>query len=83
MKAINHFTYGSNEIVVIYTVICFQIREAKQKEKDEATKKYLEKKRENYKKISAKTKWGQPVMKGRMEILLERIQKSVNTDVIK
>ncbi|KAG8193847.1 hypothetical protein JTE90_029579 [Oedothorax gibbosus] len=60
-----------------------QIREAKQKEKDEKTKKYMEKKQENFKKLSARTKWGQPVMKGRMEILLERIQKSVDSSVIK
>ncbi|CAL1279452.1 unnamed protein product [Larinioides sclopetarius] len=60
-----------------------QIREAKRKEKEEALKKYAEKKRENFRKLSQKTKWGQPVMRGRMEILLERIQKSVADDTIK
>merc|ERR1711890_72514 len=47
----------------------------KNKERDEAMKKYKERKTEKFKKISAKTKRGQPVMAGRMELLLERIQK--------
>ncbi|GBN50292.1 hypothetical protein AVEN_160191-1 [Araneus ventricosus] len=60
-----------------------QIKEAKRKEKEEALRKYAEKKRENFRKLSQKTKWGQPVMRGRMEILLERIQKSVVDDTVK
>ncbi|GIY10066.1 hypothetical protein CEXT_234811 [Caerostris extrusa] len=54
-----------------------QRKEEKRKKIEEARKKYLKKKQENFKKLSQKTKWGQPVMKGRMEILLEKIQKSV------
>lgn len=46
-------------------------------EREEALKKYKEKKIQNYKKLSQKTQKGQPVMKGRMELLLEKIQKSV------
>ena len=50
---------------------------AKQKqEKEEALKKYREKKTEHFKKLSQKTKKGQPLMKGRLEILLEKIQKN-------
>ncbi|KAF8786415.1 thyroid transcription factor 1-associated protein 26-like [Argiope bruennichi] len=59
------------------------MKEAKKKEREEALRKYTEKKRENFKKLSQKTKWGQPVMRGRMEILLEKIQKSVANDAVK
>jgi len=44
-------------------------------EREEALKKYREKKLQNYKVLSKKTKKGQPVMKGRIEMLLEKIQQ--------
>ncbi|XP_015928318.1 thyroid transcription factor 1-associated protein 26 isoform X1 [Parasteatoda tepidariorum] len=56
--------------------------EAKRKEREEARKKYEQKKRLNMKKLSQRTKWGQPVMKGRMEILLEKIERTVGSDSI-
>ncbi|XP_058788953.1 thyroid transcription factor 1-associated protein 26 homolog [Phymastichus coffea] len=46
------------------------------KEKEEALKKYKEKKMKNFKVLSMKTKKGQPVMAGRMELLLEKIKNS-------
>ncbi|GFT64482.1 hypothetical protein NPIL_210081 [Nephila pilipes] len=57
-----------------------QIKEAKRKEREEAITRYKEKKLENFKKLSQRTKRGQPVMKGRLEILLEKIKKTVNND---
>ena len=47
-------------------------------EKEEALKKYKEKKMQTYKKLSKKTKKGQPVMKDRLEMLLEKIQQQVS-----
>ncbi|KAF2896618.1 hypothetical protein ILUMI_09561 [Ignelater luminosus] len=49
----------------------------KKAEKAEALKQYKQKKLEKYKKLNKKTKKGQPIMKYRMEMLLEQIQKSV------
>ncbi|KPJ07724.1 Thyroid transcription factor 1-associated protein 26 [Papilio machaon] len=49
-----------------------------QKSKEEKAQKlqeYKKKKQERYKKLSKKTKKGQPVMTGRLEMLLEKIQK--------
>ncbi|KAH0954519.1 hypothetical protein HN011_000247 [Eciton burchellii] len=46
-------------------------------EREEALKKYKEKKTRNSKILSMKTKKGQPLMKGRIELLLEKIQQSV------
>jgi len=46
-------------------------------EREEALKKYQEKKTRNSKILSMKTKRGQPLMKGRIELLLEKIQQSV------
>ncbi|RLU27588.1 hypothetical protein DMN91_001392 [Ooceraea biroi] len=46
-------------------------------EREEALKRYKEKKIRNIKVLSQKTKKGQPVMKGRIEMLLEKIQRSV------
>ncbi|XP_072758711.1 uncharacterized protein [Anoplolepis gracilipes] len=46
-------------------------------EREEALRKYKEKKLHNYKVLSKKTKKGQPVMSGRIEMLLEKIQQSV------
>lgn len=55
----------------------------KQQEKDKAREErmqklqeYKKKKQEKFKKLSKKTKKGQPVMSGRMELLLERIKAS-------
>jgi len=50
----------------------------RQKEKEEAIKKYKEKKAMKMKVLKAKTKRGQPVMAGRMELLLAQIEKSCN-----
>jgi hypothetical protein len=51
----------------------------KMKVEREASKKKSKKERlEKYKKLNRKTIKGQPVMKGRMEHLLEKIQKSIN-----
>lgn len=47
-------------------------------ERKEALEKYKEKKMQMYKKLSKKTKKGQPVMKDRMEMLLEKIQQQVS-----
>lgn len=45
-------------------------------EREEALKNYREKKMHNFKILSMKTKKGQPVMKGRIEMLLKKIQQS-------
>lgn len=45
-------------------------------EKEKALKRYREKKIKNNKILSQRTKKGQPVMKGRLEALLEKIQNS-------
>ncbi|XP_017877307.1 thyroid transcription factor 1-associated protein 26 homolog, partial [Ceratina calcarata] len=55
-----------------------QILKAKA-EKEEALKKYKEKRLRTYKTLSKKTKKGQPVMKDRMEMLLEKIQQQVSS----
>ena len=47
----------------------------RQKEKEEAIKKYKEKKALKMKALTAKTRRGQPVMAGRIELLLEQIQQ--------
>ncbi|XP_014483662.1 PREDICTED: thyroid transcription factor 1-associated protein 26 homolog isoform X1 [Dinoponera quadriceps] len=47
------------------------------KAKQEAAKKYKEKKIRAFKALSKKTKKGQPVMKGRIEMLLEKIQQDL------
>ncbi|XP_029163143.1 thyroid transcription factor 1-associated protein 26 homolog [Nylanderia fulva] len=46
-------------------------------EREEALRKYKEKKLQNFRVLSRKTRKGQPVMKGRIEMLLEKIQQSV------
>lgn len=43
-------------------------------EREEALKKYREKKKNNFKVLSRKTRKGQPVMKGRLQLLAEKIQ---------
>nr|XP_049701938.1 thyroid transcription factor 1-associated protein 26 homolog [Helicoverpa armigera] len=47
-----------------------------QEEKKQKLDEYKKKKNERFKKLSKKTKKGQPVMTGRLELLLEKIQKS-------
>jgi len=49
----------------------------KQKERAEALKKYRQKKDLRFKKLSAKTRKGQPLMGGRIELLLEKIQEQM------
>lgn len=66
-----------------------RIKEEKQKrreemlklkaEKEEARKAHKKKKIENYKRLSRKTKKGQPIMKDRIELLLEKIQNSMKS----
>ncbi|XP_050575545.1 thyroid transcription factor 1-associated protein 26 [Bombus affinis] len=51
----------------------FQVRA----EREEALKKYKEKRMQTYKQLSRKTKKGQPVMNVRLEMLLEKIQQQV------
>lgn len=46
-------------------------------EREEALKKYKQKKLHAFKTLSRKTKKGQPVMKGRMEMLLEKIERDL------
>ncbi|KAI8432640.1 hypothetical protein MSG28_013619 [Choristoneura fumiferana] len=45
-------------------------------EKKQKLEAYRKKKQEKFKKLSRKTKKGQPVMTGRLELLLEKIQKN-------
>jgi hypothetical protein len=52
-----------------------EIAKAKE-EKQQKLQEYKKKKQERFKKLSKKTKKGQPVMTGRLELLLEKIQKS-------
>ncbi|GFY40515.1 hypothetical protein TNIN_414221 [Trichonephila inaurata madagascariensis] len=60
-----------------------RMREQERNRRKELHEKYLEKKKENFRKLSKRNKWGQPVMRGRLEILLDKIQSSVNDDSIK
>ncbi|XP_071867486.1 uncharacterized protein [Bombus fervidus] len=46
-------------------------------EREEALKKYKEKRMQTYKQLSRKTRKGQPVMKARLEMLLEKIQQQM------
>lgn len=55
-------------------------KEQKRKEREEAILKSKQIRLERIKKLTKKTKKGQPVMKGRIEILLEKIQKQVAKD---
>ncbi|XP_061724350.1 uncharacterized protein LOC133530455 [Cydia pomonella] len=45
-------------------------------EKNQKMQEYKKKKQEKFKKLSKKTKKGQPMMTGRLELLLEKIQKN-------
>jgi len=55
-------------------------REQKIKEREIAIMKSKQMRLERIKKLTQKTKKGQPVMKGRIEILLQKIQKQVAND---
>ena len=55
-------------------------RKKKQLEKEEAVKRYKEKKAVKTKALRAVTKKGQPVMAGRMELLLAKIQEQCKDD---
>lgn len=57
-----------------------QERAEKRKEREEAIKKSKQQRIERIKKLTQKTKKGQPVMKGRIEILLEKIQKQMTSE---
>lgn len=46
-------------------------------EREEALKKYKEKRMQTYKQLSRKTRKGQPVMNVRLEMLLEKIQQQM------
>lgn len=50
----------------------------RQKDRAEALKKYKQKKDLRFKKLSAKNKKGQPLMGGRIELLLEKIQEQMS-----
>lgn len=52
-----------------------QEKEKAMEEKRQKLQEYKKKKQERFKKLSRKTKKGQPVMTGRLELLLEKIQK--------
>lgn len=52
-----------------------EIEKAKE-ERMQKLQEYKKKKQERFKKLSKKTKKGQPVMTGRLELLLEKIQKN-------
>lgn len=52
----------------------------KKTERDEALKVYKEKKVKKFKALSRKTRKGQPIMKDRMEMLLEQIQNNLDKD---
>ncbi|CAL4087278.1 unnamed protein product [Meganyctiphanes norvegica] len=43
-----------------------------------AKNKYKEKRLERYKKLNQRTKKGQPVMKGRIELMLQKLQEDIN-----
>lgn len=60
-----------------------QKREAFQKQKEEKSKKFIEfqkRKFERNKVLGQKTRHGQPVMKGRMEMLLNKIQYQISKE---
>lgn len=51
----------------------------KRQERSQAIARYQNNKAEVFKKLSKKTKKGQPVMKGRIEILLEKLQQDLQS----
>jgi hypothetical protein len=56
-----------------------QEAQRRREEKSQAITRYRAKKSEVYKKLSKKTKKGQPVMKGRMEMLLHKLQQELRS----
>lgn len=52
----------------------------KKEEIQQALEEYKQKKKYKNKKLGKKTKKGQPVMKERLELLLEKIQANINND---
>jgi len=58
-----------------------QLKEAQKRreEKSQALARYHAKKAEVFRKLSMKTKKGQPVMKGRLEILLHKLQQNTQS----
>ena len=56
-------------------------REQKIEEREIAIVRSKQMRLERIKKLTQKTKKGQPVMKGRIEILLQKIQKQVANDI--
>lgn len=52
-----------------------QEKEKANEERKQKLQEYKKKKQDRFKKLSKKTKKGQPVMTGRLELLLEKIQK--------
>lgn len=55
------------------------LKESQKAERDEALAKYKKEKIKKFIQLKKKTKKGQPVMAGRMELLLEKIQKRAGT----
>jgi hypothetical protein len=51
----------------------------KREESSQAIARYRTSKAEVFKKLSKKTKKGQPVMKGRIEILLDKLQRDLQS----
>jgi len=58
-----------------------KLKEAQKRreEKSQALARYHSKKAEVFRKLSMKTKKGQPVMKGRLEILLHKLQQNMQS----
>jgi hypothetical protein len=58
-----------------------KLKEAQRKreERSQAIAKYQTRRAETFKKLSKKTKNGQPVMKGRIEILLHKLQQDLQS----
>ena len=52
----------------------------KKMEMEQAIANYKKKKAEKFKKLSKKTKYGQPVMKDRLQLLFEEIKKKVTDE---
>lgn len=51
----------------------------RREEAEAAKKKYKEKRLHRFKKLHQKTKKGQPVMRGKIELMLEALQQSVSS----
>lgn len=52
----------------------------KKKEIEQAMGEYRKKKAEKYKKLSKKTKHGQPVMRDRIQLLFEEIKQKISNE---